>query len=176
VQGEIAGHILVYSGSTDCIVEEVENPSLADFIDIRTTDSKVTADQLLHWWSENWLMGTEKVICGYRGLSGERGDEMIVRKIEIIKVSNMERIAAAKKRSGRNGKKKSWSQTVCHQFLADFLYFVQETVTEDDPDVVYEFVWLPGKSKAFSESCVTATKTVPADGKSLIPKWFIDCM
>jgi Zn ribbon nucleic-acid-binding protein len=176
VQSEIAGHILVYSGSMDCIDKEAGNLSLTDFIDIRTTDSKVTADQLLHWWSENSLMGTEKVICGFRGLSGEKGDEMIVRKIEAMNVSDMERITAAKKRNGKNGKKKSWSRAVCHQFLTVFLDFVQETATEDDPDVVYMFEWHPGKSKALSDTCVTVTKTIPTDGKSLIPKWFIDCM
>lgn len=164
VSTSVGAHVLLYSAEVDCVErkEQAENPNLSDFIEIKTSAAsnpnhpmplKVSPFKMLRWWTQSSLMGTEKIVCGFRD------DDMIVREIDFMKVEHLTHMPG----------KKFWSPNVCHRMLGEFLDFVKDTVTEDDPDVMYEFVWKPGQD-------VTWIKTVPTEDQFVIPKWYIDAI
>jgi hypothetical protein len=149
VKSGIGDHNLFYGARVKCVKDNGHqaDPELADFVDIRTIrfpDDRrsIPAFQLIKWWADNSLMGTDVVYCGYRS----RG--LFVKKIEQMKVSDMENM------SGIRNKK--WTKAECQRFLGRFLDFVRDTVTDDDPDMMIVFTWKPGDDVTWVKSRVTA--------------------
>lgn len=158
----LGNHSLAYGAEMDCVENQKQaaDPELSDFVEIKTTrvvDNKRQWDNLVRfkmfkWWAQCYLIGIPTLVCGYRD------DNMVVREIEILKVSDMPKMAKA-----------FWSPDVCLRFLNRFLDFVKLNVTEDDPNVMYEFDWEPHKD-------ITVRKTATSPDRFVIPKWFIDSL
>ena len=155
-------HSLVYGAEMDCVenCKQASDPALTDFVEIKTTRTvdnqrqwkNMVQFKMFKWWAQCYLIGIPTLVCGYRD------DQMVVREIEILKVSDMPKMG-----------RQFWSPDVCLRFLNRFLDFVKQIVTEDDPNVMYEFSLEPNRE-------VTVRKTVPTADRFVIPKWFIDSL
>ena len=162
VRSRLGKHSLVYGAEMDCVdkSDHIVDPELEHFCEIKTTrtvDNQRQWDNLvrfkmLKWWAQCYLINTPTLVCGYRN------DNMIVREIEVMKVSEMPKMATD-----------FWSPHQCLKFLSRFLDFVKSVVLEDDPHVMYEFDWEPNQDVRYRKVAVTAKRFV-------IPEWYFEAL
>lgn len=155
-------HSLVYGAEMDCVSNKSQaaDPQLSDFLEIKTTrtiDNQRQWDNMVRlkmfkWWAQCYLIGIPSVVCGYRD------DNLMVREMEILQVSEMPKMGA-----------KFWSPSVCLRFLNRFLDFVKQIVTEDDADTMFEFNWEPN-------SDVSVRKTRVTPDRYVIPQSFVHAL
>lgn len=154
VRTRLKKHSLVYGAEMDCTDRQgrVDDLKLSDFIEIKTTRTIFNDRQyenwcrkLVKWWSQSYLIGLSKLVCGYRD------DDLIVRKLEKFNIHDFPE-------KGRQ----FWSDKVCLNFLNEFLNFVKQYVTEED--VAYKIYWRPGQN-------VTCAK-MNTDEHKFVPDWF----
>lgn len=107
--------------------------------------------KLLKWWAQSFLPGVPRVVAGFRDHDG------VVVAVEDFPVSKMSHLAKVQYNtlivvmtldnkiqhgkinvldvcvsSGQN-EHNCWKPTVCMNFCCDFLSFVKQVVTEDNP-------------------------------------------
>jgi RAT1-interacting protein len=158
----LGNHSLAYGAEMDCVdsFRKVKDPALSDFVEIKTTRTvdnqrqwdNMVRNKMFKWWAQCYMIGIPTLVCGYRD------DNMTVREIELLNVSDMPKMA-----------KKVWSPEVCLRFLNRFLDFAKSMIQEDDPNVMYEFHYEPGRD-------VTCVKTAPTPDRFVIPQWYIDAL
>ncbi|KAG2184190.1 hypothetical protein INT44_009205 [Umbelopsis vinacea] len=79
--------------------------------------------KMLKFWAQSFLVGTPAVICGFRDNDGN------VRKIQKLKTLEMPRMVR-----GQHG---MWDARVCLNFADQFLSWLQNMITIDDPEHTY---------------------------------------
>lgn len=163
IRTRIGEHSVAYGAEMDCVKSIVEpsKADLKDFVEIKTTKAMNHPRQYnslyrfktIKWWTQSYLAGTPTIVCGHRD------ENLIVRKIELFDVNDLPKMS-----------QDFWDYKVCINFLNDFLTYVKQVVTEDDPKLVFKFYWKPTVKP--SESVVTCEKT--RDPKfRVIPDWFV---
>ena len=161
VRSRLGSYSLVYGAEMDCLASKPVSNEMKpeDFVEIKTTRTVSNRRQwdnlckfkMIKWWAQCYLIGIPKVICGYRD------DDMVVRDIQTIQVQEMPKTC-----------KSFWKTDVCLSFMHTFLSFVKESVVEDDPCIVYEFYWKPGKD-------VVCTKT-DNRRRPVLHDWFVNSL
>lgn len=160
VKTHLGRHSLAYGCEMDCVSDRsrAKDPELKDLIEIKSTQTVTNRfkeqklfKKMMKWWFQCYLTGIETIVCGYRD------HDNYVRKIDKIIVKELPKL-------GRG----IWSPKVCLNFLNRFLDFVKQVATDDDPDVMYEFAWVPGMH------AVKARKTTVTPKRFVINRWFVD--
>lgn len=124
---------ILYAAEVDGVDEDVKKESLDDmqFIEIKTRMADTTERQynnylkfkLPKWWCQSFLVGVEKIYCGFRTEDGH------VKKIEALEVKNIPKMCQY-----------HWSPNIMVQFGVDFLAMVHDLMQEVDcPYTVYQF-------------------------------------
>ncbi|PSN38528.1 Decapping and exoribonuclease protein [Blattella germanica] len=106
-------------------ISDVSGLAQAKFVELKTSRQIESHKQfnnfkrfkLLKWWCQNFLVGVEYLVCGFRN------DEGIVQTLEQFH--------------------NTWDPNVCMNFCAKFLNFANHLVKEEDPDTVWKFEWKP---------------------------------
>ncbi|XP_046351572.2 decapping and exoribonuclease protein-like [Haliotis rufescens] len=157
VRTRLNKHSLVFGGEVDCV-----DPTLSSknkYVELKTSREMDNPRQrenfhrykLIKWWAQSFLVGIEKIICGFRD------DDGIVHRLEefpTLKIPDMVK-----------GIRNPWNAAVCFNFLDKFLDFVKQTVTTDDPRVVYVCRWQPRQD-------VNCEKMAPNSEFVFLPDWF----
>uniref|UniRef100_A0AAV2KFJ4 Decapping nuclease n=1 Tax=Knipowitschia caucasica TaxID=637954 RepID=A0AAV2KFJ4_KNICA len=159
VRTRLATHKLLFSGEVDCRVREPKDPPSC-YVELKTSAEICTPKQrsnfhrfkLLKWWAQSFMPGVPQVVAGFRDHDG------IVVKVETFQISKMSQLI--------KGENNCWKPTVCMNFCNDFLTFVKDVVSEDDPSVVYLFSWEPRRDVGF---------TIHRDSQyGFLPEWYIN--
>ncbi|XP_046390812.1 decapping and exoribonuclease protein-like [Ischnura elegans] len=109
----------------------------ADFVELKTsanpTDNqrewqKIKRFKSLKWWAQSYLVGVDKIICGYRDNQG------IVSRLDRYSVRELPNLG-----------KGSWDPDVCLQYLSDFLSLVFNKVSAGCDELLWKFSWDPRK-------------------------------
>jgi RAT1-interacting protein len=146
VRSRLGSHSLVYGAEMDCLAVKPTSddaPHPHEFVEIKTTRTinnrkhwdDLCKFKMIKWWAQCYLIGIPTVVCGYRD------NDMVVRDIQTLQVQEIPKTC-----------KGFWKTDVCMSFLHSFLSYVKETVIEDDPTVVYEFYWHPGRNVSCRKS------------------------
>uniref|UniRef100_A0AAV2KLK7 Decapping nuclease n=1 Tax=Knipowitschia caucasica TaxID=637954 RepID=A0AAV2KLK7_KNICA len=157
VRTQIAEHKLLFSAEVDCRVREPKDPpscyvELKTSAEIRTPLKRSDKFKLLKWWAQSFMPGVPQVVAGFRDRDG------IVVKVETFQTAEMSQLV--------EGENNCWKPTVCMNFCNDFLTFVKDVVSEDDPSVVYLFSWEPRRDVGF---------TIHRDSQyGFLPEWYIN--
>ena len=155
----LGSHKLLYASEMDCLKSKdvIENPEPHDFLEIKTGTSAQSPRQkdtrlsrMFRWWSQATLSGAAAVVVG------NREKDFYVRSIEVIKTADMPQMC-----------RHHWSSKASLVFFDRFLQFVQETVVEDDPEVMYEFNWKP------TDARVSVMKRQAKPDRRVLPDWYI---
>lgn len=163
---KVGRHNIVYNAEVDAVENEcvAENPSLHDFVEIKTIPSategkrcgKIHQYKLLQWWAQCCLTGTEQVICGYRD------ENFLVNEIDIFTLRDLVELGS-----------RFWSPYVCNGFLKQFLDFAKEEVKKDGPDVMYEFKCEPVGRRGIRVAC---TESEPTPDRFVIPESYMTAL
>uniref|UniRef100_A0A671XWK7 Decapping nuclease n=1 Tax=Sparus aurata TaxID=8175 RepID=A0A671XWK7_SPAAU len=152
VQTRLSDHRLLFSGEVDCRDKDPKAPAPpACYVELKTSLEITTPKQfkLIKWWAQSFLPGVPRVVAGFRDHDG------VVVAVETFPVSKMSQLI-----------KNCWKPTVCMNFCCDFLSFVKQTATEDDPGVVYLFSFEPHRDVTYS---------IHRDSQySFLPHWYVD--
>ncbi|XP_033827615.1 decapping and exoribonuclease protein [Periophthalmus magnuspinnatus] len=161
VQTRLADHRLLFSGEVDCRVRDLEAPGPpACYVELKTSVEICTPKQrsnfhrfkLLKWWAQSFLPGVPQVVAGFRDHDG------VVIKVETFQISKISQLI--------KGEYNCWKPTVCMNFCNDFLTFVKQVVSEDNPSVVYLFSWEPHRDVAY---------TIHRDSQyCFLPEWYVE--
>ncbi|XP_068434694.1 decapping and exoribonuclease protein isoform X2 [Clinocottus analis] len=162
VQTRLADHRLLFSGEVDCRDKDPNTPAPACYVELKTSVEICTPKQrssfhrfkLLKWWAQSFLPGVPRVVAGFKD---EEGVVVTVETFPISKISQLIK-----------NEHNCWKPTVCMNFCCDFLSFVKQIATEDNPSVVYLFSWEPRRDVTFS---------VHRDSQySFLPHWYVSEM
>ncbi|KAH6928353.1 hypothetical protein HPB50_014912 [Hyalomma asiaticum] len=117
--------------------------------------------KLLKWWAQSFLVGIPRVLCGFRDDNG------LVGTLEELAVLclGMEQINAS--RFVSLTLQGMWSGAVCMNFCNELLSFIKKQTTQDDPEVVYLFQYLPS-----SREIVCTHLSEPGEF-SVLPDWYL---
>ncbi|CAJ1074982.1 decapping and exoribonuclease protein [Xyrichtys novacula] len=161
VQTRLADHRLLFSGEVDCRDKDPNAPGPpACYIELKTSAEICTPKQrsnfhrfkLLKWWAQSFLPGVPRVVAGFRDHDG------VVVSVETFPISKISHLI--------KNEQNCWKPTVCMNFCCDFLSFVKQTVTEDDPSVVYLFSYEPHRDVTYS---------LHRDSQySFLPQWYME--
>lgn len=161
VQTRLAGHKLLFSGEVDCRDKDPKAPDPPGcYIELKTSAEICTPKQrsnfhrfkLLKWWAQSFLPGVPRVVAGFRDHDG------VVVKMETFYISKISHLI--------KNEYNCWKPTVCMNFCNDFLAFVKEVATEDNPSVVYLFSWEPRRD---------VTYTIHRDSEyTFLPQWYVE--
>ncbi|XP_053194007.1 decapping and exoribonuclease protein [Scomber japonicus] len=161
VQTRLADHKLLFSGEVDCRDKDPNAPAPpACYVELKTSAEICTPKQrsnlhrfkLLKWWAQSFLPGVPRVVAGFRDHDG------VVIDVETFHISKISHLI--------KNEYNCWKPTVCMNFCSDFLSFVKQVVTEDNPGVVYLFSWEPRRDVTYS---------VHRDSQySFLPHWYVE--
>ncbi|KAK7940348.1 hypothetical protein WMY93_003674 [Mugilogobius chulae] len=161
VRTRLADHKLLFSGEVDCRVKDLKAPDPpACYVELKTSAEICTPKQrsnfhrfkLLKWWAQSFLPGVPQVVAGFRDHDG------VVVKVETFQISKISQLI--------KGEYNCWKPTVCMNFCNDFLTFVKQVVSEDNPRIVYLFSWEPRRDVAY---------TIHRDSQyCFLPEWFVE--
>jgi len=106
-----------------------------------------------NWWCQSHLTNVEKIVVGLRTESG------IVDELECIDVQSMPKMY-----------KNYWSDTVCMEFLNEFLTLVKNQLANIDcPHTVFKFDYEPQTSHS-----IQFTRLFGLNHLSFLPNWYCD--
>ncbi|XP_060882821.1 decapping and exoribonuclease protein [Labrus mixtus] len=161
VQTRLADHRLLFSGEVDCRDKDPKAPAApACYVELKTSAEICTPKQrsnfhrfkLIKWWAQSFLPGVPRVVAGFRDHEG------VVVGVETFPISKMSHLI--------KNEHNCWKPTVCMNFCCDFLSFVKQTATEDNPSVVYLFCYEPHRDVTFS---------IHRDSQySFLPRWYLE--
>lgn len=149
---------LLYAAEVDCLdTGKTDASEMENFVEIKTTRRMHHENQyrnfrrfkLIKWWAQSYLIGVPKIICGYKN------DHHVVDSLEEMNVHRIPSQCSS-----------DWSRRQCINFLQQFLSFVQQIVTADDPYQVY----------LFSNEVPNVISTRKLLGRShfqILPEWYI---
>uniref|UniRef100_A0A224YXP0 Decapping nuclease n=1 Tax=Rhipicephalus zambeziensis TaxID=60191 RepID=A0A224YXP0_9ACAR len=119
----------------------------------RDDRSSVSRHKLWKWWSQSYIMGMKRVICGCRDREG------FVRSLMEFDVDTMHEQCE---------QEDLWFRAQGLNFLDKFLSFVRSNMRRDEPRVVYLFTYEPGLERV---TC----KRLDAPGEyQVLPDWFLN--
>ncbi|XP_041673299.1 decapping and exoribonuclease protein [Cheilinus undulatus] len=161
VQTRLADHRLVFSGEVDCRDKDPNAPGPpACYVELKTSAEICTPKQrsnfhrfkLIKWWAQSFLPGVPRVVAGFRDHDG------VVVGVETFPIAKISHLI--------KNEQNCWKPTVCMNFCCDFLSFVKQTVTEDNPSVVYLFCYEPHRDVTYS---------IHRDSQySFLPQWYVE--
>lgn len=162
LRSRLALHSLVYGAEVDGADPTRYNPPhahLTPFVELKTTKEIVSdrQKQILHkfkfqkWWSQSFLVGIPRVVCGFRDDSG------VVRSLQTFAVSTMPTQC-----------QDYWSTDVMINFVDQFLSWVKTQVVEDDPNLVYQLTRPPGSPDVQCQ-CLGGNSSAVA----FLPQWYV---
>ncbi|XP_035227732.1 decapping and exoribonuclease protein-like [Stegodyphus dumicola] len=160
VNNRIGRHSLLFTAEIDCVDSNFSTygDTTKKYIELKTSKimtlpyhyTTFQRFKSLQWWAQSHVAGVEKIVCGMRDDNG------IVHSIAEYETSKLPLIGQG-----------FWDPNVCHNFCNDFLEFLKETVTEDNPRVVYKLDYRGG-------DFVTCAKLMNPELRfRIIPEWFM---
>lgn len=152
VRTKLGDHRLVFGGEVDCL-----DVTTGQYVELKTSRRIETDRQnvnfkrfkLLKWWLQSFLIGINRIVCGFRDDGG------FVEKIQEFIVKELPATAGGQ-----------WSGAVCFNFLHDFLSCITKNVTCNDAKKVYKFEFHPSSQK------IQMVEVDPKDFEILRP-WFL---
>ncbi|XP_067212106.1 decapping and exoribonuclease protein-like isoform X2 [Linepithema humile] len=162
-KAKFGDHSLLYGAEIDGILsQEPINDTLIDkkikLVELKTCpmhyDSKrgrFYPDKATNWWSQNYLVGIDKIICGLKDKSNT------VRMIKEYSTNSL--IPRSKIRC---------NQRKCEMFCKIFLDNVKRIVTKDYNECIYKFHWNPR-----TKDIVNYTEEAPDNENYIFLKEFV---
>jgi len=158
LRSRLESHSLVYAAEVDGVDPGKYRPPhahLTAFVELKTSKEIVTERdrtklqkfKLQKWWSQCFLVGIPRVVCGFRD------DQGTVTSLRTFLVSEMPQ------------SQNYWSTDVMINFLDALLTWLKGVVVEDDARTVYEVVRAPGSPD------VTCRRGY---GAPLLPQWYVE--
>lgn len=162
VRSRLESHSLVYGAEVDgADPSKYKTPhsDLKAFVELKTSKELITDNdyrslyrfKLKKWWSQSYLVGIPRVVCGFRDAEG------IVHTLNTYEVEEMPFIS-----------KDYWKPAVMLNFLNKFLDFVKIHVQVDDPEAVYKFERQPNGGDIFCTYLGHDPKW------AFLPKWYCE--
>jgi len=159
LRSRLAAHSLVYAAEVDGVDPlkyQTPHRYLDAFVELKTSKeiaterdrTKLHKFKLQKWWSQCFLVGIPRVICGFRD------DQGTVMSLRTFLVSAMPQ------------SQNYWETDVMMNFLDSLLTWVKEQVTDDDPWTVYEVIRAPGSPDV-------CCRRVPGE-TPLLPQWYVE--
>lgn len=109
--------------------------------------------KLVKWWAQSFLIGIDKIICGFRNDYGL-----------VTSFDTFETIDIPKMVKGINN---TWEAAICFNFLLEFLKFIIKVVIKDFNKAIYVFNWSP-------HSNITYTVEDIDSNYAFLPNWYTD--
>lgn len=154
VRTSLNKHSLVFGGEVDCREGN-------EYIELKTSREMSAPNhyrnfkrfKLIKWWAQSFLVGIERVVCGFRDDSG------VVKFLETFKTKEIPKYC-----SDIND---HWKGTVCFNFCDEFLKFIKDSVQLDHDKAIYVFEWMPRQP-------VSYTVEKPDSEYAFLPRWYTD--
>ena len=121
VSTKLGSHSMIFGGEVDgCDPEDK-----GWYVELKTTrrmdhprqEYSFRRFKLMKWWLQSFLLGIDRILCGYRD------DDGIISRLEWYKISDIPRII----RQDRH----TWMPEACLSYLQTFLDFIKENVTQE---------------------------------------------
>lgn len=128
------------------------HPKSKSYVEMKTakaSSAELSPDKSMRWWLQSHLIGTEKILCGFR----KDNKSGIVKRIKWFEVKKLSK------------KKYPWSPKICINSLHFFLDFVKkQNIDEYQP---YYLKREPGSDNfTFHKDCVGKYR--------FLPMWLLD--
>ncbi|XP_069491271.1 decapping and exoribonuclease protein-like [Ambystoma mexicanum] len=139
LKASLNSHSLLFSAEVDGQDINYQQKAPACYVELKTSQMRgdtrnVPSFVKLKWWAQSFLAGIPRIIVGFKK------DKSTVVKCIMYDVN-----ADGLRQTEDGGMNTDfWRPAVCMNFLDAFLSLVKEVVTEDNPEVVYNFSWKPG--------------------------------
>ncbi|XP_037518555.1 decapping and exoribonuclease protein isoform X1 [Rhipicephalus sanguineus] len=165
VRSRLESHSLVFGAEVDGVDPRVHRHgrqsqpgSTGCYIELKTSRDCLSEQQyrnfcrfkMLKWWAQSFLVGIPRVLCGFRDDNG------VVGTLEELDVREMTHRA-----------KGMWSGAVCMNFCNQLLSFIKKHATQDDPEVVYLFQYLPSSRE------IVCTHLADPGEFAVLPDWYL---
>ncbi|KAH7938202.1 hypothetical protein HPB49_021599 [Dermacentor silvarum] len=166
-RSRLGEHGIIICGEVDAIDPSVlytsdhsQQRSMAKYVELKTTAvvrherqlENMRRYKLWKWWSQSYIMGMKRVICGCRDKEG------FVRSLMQFDVDTMHEQCE---------REHLWFRAEGLNFCDNFLSFVKSNLRHDDPKVVYLFTYEPAWERV---TC----KRLDAPGEyEVLPEWFL---
>jgi RAT1-interacting protein len=162
VRTKINQHSIVMAGEVDCCEHGARDGGPSSYIELKTSRIIYTDKnkysfkryKLLKWWAQSFLIGVPKIVCGFRD------DDGIVKKLETFRTLDIPKQI--------QDERNMWDPAICLNFLDQFLTWVKEIVTKDNPRVCVIVEW----NKPFSH--ITAYEHTEGSGYTVLPDWYLE--
>ncbi|KAL1430199.1 hypothetical protein MTO96_015266 [Rhipicephalus appendiculatus] len=162
-RSRLGDHGIIICGEVDAIDTAAvsQRRPMAKYVELKTTAVAWNERQLFNmrrhklwkWWSQSYIMGMKRVICGCRDREG------FVRSLMEFDVDTMHEQCE---------QECLWFRAQGLNFLDKFLSFVRSNMRRDEPRVVYLFTYEPGLERV---TC----KRLDAPGEyEVLPDWFLN--
>ncbi|XP_042228671.1 decapping and exoribonuclease protein-like [Homarus americanus] len=133
IRSRLESHSLVYGAEVDGAdpsTYKTPHSDLKSFVELKTGKEPVQDRdyralcrfKLMKWWSQSYLVGIPRVVCGFRNTDG---------KVHTLKTYDVEEMSSIAQ--------DHWKPEIMLNFLNKFLEFVKTCVQVDDPEAVYKF-------------------------------------
>lgn len=160
-RSRLGKHNIIICGEVDAIDNAVRDErSMAKYVELKTRiipkeerqEKNFRRYKLWNWWSQSYLMGLKRVICGFRDHNGV---------VRYLKEFNVDTIPEECEKEGL------WCRADGLNFCYQFLSFVESNLGKDNSRVVYLFTYEPQKREV---TC----KLLPEPGEyQVLPEWFL---
>lgn len=153
---------VLVGAEVDCCIKGHPKGPPDNYIELKTSKMFATAKdkdkfcryKLLKFWAQSFLSGLPKIVVGLRD---DDGLVSATKDFSTLKIPSY----------SEDGCVVKWNETLCINFLHQFLSWVKKVVLVDDPNVVYTF--------SFDEPFQDVLLTVTEDGSDrILPIWFTD--
>ncbi|XP_070394410.1 decapping and exoribonuclease protein-like [Dermacentor albipictus] len=165
-RSRLGEHGIIIGGEVDAIDPSVltdssQQRSMAKYVELKTTALVRNERQLWNmrryklwkWWSQSYIMGTKRVVCGCRDKEG------FVRSLMQFDVDTMHEQCE---------REHLWFRAEGLNFCDRFLSFVKSHLKHDEPKVVYLFRYEPAWER------VTCERLDAPGEYEVLPEWFLN--
>lgn len=161
-RSRLGAHGIIICGEVDAIdtAAQSQQHPMAKYVELKTV-TMVTHERQLHnlrknklwkWWSQSYVMGLKRVICGCRDREG------FVRSLMEFNVDTMHEPCE---------REHMWFRSEGLNFCDKFLSFVRSNMGHDEPRVVYLFRYEPYMQR------VTCERLSAPGEYEVLPEWFL---
>lgn len=169
-RSRLGKHNIIICGEVDAVDNEAtasrggggsrHDRSMAKYVELKTRiiprddqqEKKFRRYKLWNWWSQSYLMGLKRVICGFRDEKGV---------VRYLKEFNVDTMPAECEQEG------SWFRADGLNFCNQFLSFVESNLNRDNSRVVHLFTYEPQRREV---TC----KLLRTPGEyQVLPEWFL---
>lgn len=160
-RSRLGRHNIIICGEVDALDNAVQDErSMAKYVELKTRiipkeerqEKNFRRYKLWYWWSQSYLMGLKRVICGFRDQNGV---------VRYLKEFNLDTIPEECEEEGL------WCRADGLNFCNQFLSFVESNLGRDDSRVVYLFTYEPQKRE------VTCKLLREPGEYQVLPEWFL---